>query len=141
MAPPSALPAVAAACPLPGGELWAREGPAGEFVLGLTRSASERVGRLVHVRGPAQGSRIRAGEPALSLESEKWVGHLSVPAAGTVVATNPAAVADPPLVQRDPEGEGWLLRLRPDRPEALRAAVAPAGSPPTRPAGPPHGRA
>ncbi len=127
----STPPAAPEACRLPGGTLWAREGPTGEFTLGLTRSASERLGRPVHFRGPPDGSRIAAGAPAVSLESEKWVGHLASPAAGTVLGTNPRVLADPTLIRRDPEGAGWLIRLRPDRPEALRAVAAGVtGAPP-----------
>ena len=87
----------------------------GSVTVGLTVRGQELVGSVVHFRGPDARRRFRAHEPVVSLESSKWVGHLAMPADGEIVETNGAAVADPGLINRDPQGAGWLYRYRPLR--------------------------
>lgn len=123
---PAALPRppsdVGAVCPI-GPDLWFRRDPDGTYVIGLTESAQRRVGSVAHYRGPTVGRSYRAGEPAVSLESEKWVGHLGLPVDGTVVAANPLIETDPTVVNRDPHGSGWLYRMRPREPGSLEAGA------------------
>ncbi len=104
-----------------GPDLWYREEADGTFVVGLTDSAQRRAGPLAHYRGPEVGRSYRAGEAAISLESEKWVGHLGLPVDGTVVGANAEVERDPGLVNHDPYGAGWLYRLRPRDPGAFAA--------------------
>lgn len=118
---PPRAPADAGACAV-GPDLWYREEADGTFVVGLTDSAQRRAGPLAHYRGPEVGRAYRAGEAAMSLESEKWVGHLGLPVDGTVVGANADVERDPALVNRDPYGAGWLYRVRPRSPGAFAAA-------------------
>lgn len=110
-----------AACRL-GRDLWVRREEDGSYTVGLTSEAQARAGRIVHWRGPQVGTTYREGEPAVSIESEKWVGHLGVPASGMIVATNEGLYEDPAAINRDPYGGGWLYRLRAERPEELERA-------------------
>ena len=114
----------AAACAI-GPDLWFRREPDGSFLLGLTDPAQRRAGKIAHYRGPVAGRFYRAGEPAISLESEKWVGHLALPAEGTVVEPNAALFDDPGAINRDPFGTGWLCRWRPKEPAALETRGTP----------------
>ncbi|HLY77565.1 MAG TPA: glycine cleavage system protein H [Thermoplasmata archaeon] len=125
--PPRPAPTDAPATCAIGADLWFRAEPDGTYVMGLTEAAQRRAGPLAHYRGPVAGRAYRAGEPALSLESEKWVGHLGLPVDGQVVATNPAAEADPPVINRDPYGAGWLYRMRPREPGTLEALAGRPG--------------
>lgn len=110
-----------------GRDLWFRRAEDGTVVLGLTEAAQQRAGPISHFRGPLPGRTYRAGEPALSLESEKWVGHLALPVEGTVVATNALAERDPSTINHDPYGAGWLFRMRERDPGSLDALIgAPA---------------
>ncbi len=108
-----------------GPDLWYRSDADGTVVVGLTDDAQRRAGALAHYRGPRPGRSYRAGEPAISLESEKWVGHLGLPVDGTVISTNPAVEADPASINRDPYGAGWLYRMRPRDPADLEARRGP----------------
>jgi glycine cleavage system H protein len=117
-APPRAPADAGATCAI-GTDLWFRRDTDGTYLVGLTDRAQRRAGPLAHYRGPVAGRAYRAGEPAVSLESEKWVGHLGLPVDGTVVATNPAVEADPGTINRDPYGAGWLYRMRPREPGGL----------------------
>ncbi len=110
----------ATACPI-GPDLWFRRAPDGSYVGGLTEGGVQRAGRIARFRGPTVGRTYTAGESALSLESEKWVGHLGLPVDGTVLEGNASAEADPSLILRDPYGAGWLYRMRPRDPGALEA--------------------
>ena len=133
--PPGERTVEGAACELPGTDIWVREEPGGIFRVGLTAVGQERVGPVVYFRGPPAGHGFREGEPAISLESSKWVGHLALPSAGELLETNPLAIADPALINRDPLGSGWLYRMRPVDPTELRARLNPAPVP-TAPARP-----
>jgi glycine cleavage system H protein len=73
--------------------------------VGITAYAAEKLGDIVFVDLPDVGSNV--GE----IESTKSVGELFAPVNGTVVASNDAAVASPELVNADPFGDGWLIRV------------------------------
>jgi glycine cleavage system H protein len=108
-----------------GPDLWFRREPDGSYVIGFTDAAQRRSGPVAHYRGPEVGRSYRAEESALTLESEKWVGHLALPVAGIVVEVNPALEADPALINLDPYGSGWLYRMRPGSAQELEALAAP----------------
>ncbi len=102
-----------------GADLWFRRRPDGSYEIGLSRAAQERAGPISHYRGPLVGRRYGKGEPALSLETEKWVGHLPLPVAGTVIEANRALESDPSPINRDSYGAGWLYRMKPEDSRAL----------------------
>ena len=122
---PSRAATAGPACAI-GRDLWFRRAEDGTVVVGLTEAAQQRAGPIAHYRGPSTGRAYRAGEPALSLESEKWVGHLALPVEGLVVETNALAERDPSTINRDPYGAGWLFRMRERDPGSLDAL---AGAP------------
>lgn len=113
---------------LAGIDLWVRREPDGSVTVGLTDEGQQRTGRIVHWRGPVLGAVHHHGDAVVSLESEKWVGHLPAPAGGTIVATHDALTADPSPINRDPYGEGWFYRIRPDG-SVPGAGTGPAPSP------------
>jgi glycine cleavage system H protein len=110
-----------------GADLWFRREADGTYVVGLSDAAQRRAGPLAHYRGPIAGRTYRAGEPALSLESAKWVGHLGLPVDGSVVASNAQAESDPTTINRDPYGVGWLYRMRPKEPGRLETLAGRPG--------------
>jgi len=80
-------------------------------VIGITSVATEALGDIVYLELPAVGDQVTAGEVCGEVESTKSVSDLFSPVTGTVVAVNEEAVADPSIVNADPYGEGWLLRV------------------------------
>lgn len=91
---------------------WVRvEG--GELVLGITDHAQAELTDIVFVDLPAAGKTVAAGASVLVLESVKTVADVYAPTAGTVVAANPELAKHPELVNREPYGGGWLVRIRP----------------------------
>ncbi|KAJ1683714.1 hypothetical protein LUZ63_021073 [Rhynchospora breviuscula] len=82
--------------------------------VGITDFAAEKLGDVVFVDLPAAGSAVTAGDVCGEIESTKSVGELYAPLDGTVVEVNDAVVDDPSLVNADPFGDGWLVKIRLD---------------------------
>lgn len=82
--------------------------------VGITDFAAEKLGDVVFVELPAADSTVAAGDVCGEIESTKSVGELYAPLNGTVVTVNDAVVDDPSLVNADPFGEGWLVKIRLD---------------------------
>lgn len=91
--------------------------------IGVDALGQELLGQVVYVELAAAGAAVRRGEAAGSLEAEKMVRPVLAPVSGTILAVNEAVVAAPALVNTDPYGEGWLLRVSAAHWEAERALL------------------
>lgn len=80
--------------------------------LGITHHAQEEMGDLVFVELPAPGDSLATGSVLGTVESVKAVSELFAPVDGEVVSVNEELVDHPELVNQDPYGKGWLLRVR-----------------------------
>ena len=90
---------------------WARiDGD--EATLGVTWFAQDALGELVHYEPPEEGIRIRKDESYGEVESVKAVSDLIAPLSGEVVDVNQRVVEEPEVVNEDPYGDGWLIRIR-----------------------------
>jgi glycine cleavage system H protein len=90
--------------------------------VGITAYAAEKLGDVVYVELPKVGASINAGTVVGEIESTKSVGELYAPASGTVLEVNDAVVASPELVNEDPFGAGWLIKISiTDMPALLEA--------------------
>jgi glycine cleavage system H protein len=90
---------------------WARiEGDEAE--LGITWHAQDALGEIVHYEPPEVGQRIEKEGAYGEVESVKAVSDLVAPLSGEVLEVNAAVVEAPELVNEDPYGKGWLLRIR-----------------------------
>lgn len=85
----------------------------GEAVLGITDFAQDQLGDLVYFDLPQPGAQIRQGAKLGEVESVKAVSEIYAPISGEVVELNPQAMDSPELVNQDPYGEGWLLKVKP----------------------------
>ena len=79
--------------------------------VGITAYAAEKLGDVVFVELPKVGSDVASGTVVGEIESTKSVGELFAPVNGTVAEANEAVVSDPSLVNSDPFGEGWLIKV------------------------------
>lgn len=79
--------------------------------VGITANAADALGDIVYLELPEVGAQVTAGAVCGEIESTKSVSEIYSPVTGTVVAVNAEAVADPALVNSDPFGRGWLLRV------------------------------
>lgn len=83
-----------------------------EAVVGITQYAADQLGDIVFVELPDAGKALEASRPFGVVESVKAVSDLFAPLSGEVVSTNDALTGGPELVNSDPYGEGWMIRLR-----------------------------
>ncbi len=90
---------------------WARI-DGGEATLGVTWYAQDALGELVHYEPPEEGGTVSAGGSYGEVESVKAVSDLIAPLSGEVVEVNSKVVEAPEIVNEDPYGEGWLVRIR-----------------------------
>ena len=90
---------------------WVRvEGDVG--TVGISDYAQEQLGDVVYVELPEVGTTVAQNEEAAVVESVKAASEVYAPVSGEVVEVNQALEDDPALVNRDPTGEGWFLKLR-----------------------------
>ena len=80
--------------------------------VGITDYAQNSLGDVVYVSIPAAGTAVTAGEPCGEVESTKSVSDIYSPVDGEVIEANPEIEDDPGLVNSDPYGAGWLMRIR-----------------------------
>ena len=80
--------------------------------VGVSQVAADALGDVVYVELPAVGASLTAGEVCGEIESTKSVGELYAPLTGEVVEINDAVVDQPDLVNADPFGQGWLIKVR-----------------------------
>jgi glycine cleavage system H protein len=90
---------------------WARvEGE--EATLGITWFAQDQLGEVVFFDPPSVGASISANESYAEVESVKAVSDVIAPLSGEVTAVNEAIADKPELVNNDPYGDGWLVRVK-----------------------------
>jgi glycine cleavage system H protein len=90
---------------------WARI-ESEEAVLGITWFAQDALGELVHFEAPEPGSTVAKDENYGEVESVKAVSDVVAPLSGEILEVNQRAVDEPEIVNDDPYGEGWLIRIR-----------------------------
>ena len=83
-----------------------------EVTIGITQYAADQLGDIVFVELPDAGRALEGAKPFGVVESVKAVSDLFAPVAGEVVATNDALTGGPELVNSDPYGDGWMVKLR-----------------------------
>lgn len=84
-----------------------------EAYVGITDYAQDQLGDIVFVDVTAEGETLEQGEVFGTIEVVKTVSDLFLPVGGEVLEINPALEKNPELVNKDPYGDGWLIRIRP----------------------------
>ncbi len=87
-------------------------GEANVFVVGITDFAQDQLGDVVFVELPKVGQKFAAHDVFGTIEAVKAVSELFSPVAGEIVEVNSALDADPSAVNRDPYGDGWMIKIR-----------------------------
>jgi len=80
--------------------------------IGITDHAQKQLGEIVYLELPEVGHVFNADEEFGTVESVKAVSELYVPVSGEVVEVNKAAVAEPGIINDDPFGDGWLIKVK-----------------------------
>jgi glycine cleavage system H protein len=92
---------------------WVRSEDDGTVTVGITDHAQDLLGDMVYVELPEPGRTLDAGQECAVVESVKAASDVYSPIAGEVVAINEAIADSPELVNKDPYGEGWMMRIKP----------------------------
>jgi glycine cleavage system H protein len=92
-----------------------------EATVGITEYAAGELGDVVFVELPATGMSLQSAQSFGVIESVKTASDLYSPAAGEIVAVNGALADKPELVNDDPYGEGWMIRIRLSDPDTATA--------------------
>lgn len=106
---------------------WIRPESDGVVTCGITDYAQDALGDIVFVTLPEPGTTITAGDSVGEVESTKSVSDVYAPVSGTVIARNDALDSTPEVINSDPYGEGWMLRIQIDDPASLDALLSASG--------------
>ncbi len=102
---------------------WARL-ENGVVTVGITSYAVEQLGDIVFVELPDVGRKLDAMKPFGVVEAVKTVSDLYAPVTGEVVEVNALVRDRPGLVNQEPFGDGWMVRIKPSRPEDLQKLLS-----------------
>jgi glycine cleavage system H protein len=103
--------------------VWARFEDDGTVTAGVPDPGQAVAGKVVAVTPKKLGRTIVRGKSMGTLESGKWVGPIPAPVSGEITAINEAVTANPSLVNDDPYGEGWIVKLQPSSVEEDKAEL------------------
>lgn len=92
---------------------WLRREDDGSVTVGITDHAQAALGDLVYVELPELGQDVDSGGDMAVVESVKAASDVYAPIDGTVTAVNEALSDDPEIINGDPYGDGWIVRLKP----------------------------
>ncbi len=104
---------------------WYQEVGDGTVRIGMTAVATALAGELVAFTPKKVGRSVKEGKSCATIESGKWVGPARSAASGEVVAVNDALVEQPSLANGDPYEAGWMIVLRPDDWDSVKAGLTP----------------
>ena len=96
---------------------WLRPEAGGLVTVGISSYAVEALTDLVFMQLPGVGKRVKAGESIGEIESVKAVSDIYAPVSGEVVEVNTALPGHLEMLGKDPYGDGWIVRIRPDNPQ------------------------
>jgi len=95
-------------------------------VIGITDHAQDQLGDVVYVELPKVGEEFAANESFGSVESVKAVSELFTPVSGEVTGVNEAFTDEPEKVNKDPYGEGWMIKIKMKSPGAVDSLLTAA---------------
>jgi glycine cleavage system H protein len=91
-----------------------------EMTVGITEHAQQLLGDMVFVELPKEGTKVSVGDELGVVESVKTAADFYAPISGVVVAVNQQVSENPALVNSDPYGAGWLVKIKANNPAELK---------------------
>ena len=93
--------------------VWASPQDDGSVKVGVTDVAQNMAKTIISALPKEAGRSTKKGRSLGTIESGKWVGPVTSPLTGEIVEANPVLASDPSVINRDPYGEGWFVRINP----------------------------
>jgi glycine cleavage system H protein len=100
--------------------VWAKMEGSYIIIVGITDVAQTMAGKVVKVRIKKKGMKIERGKPVSTMESGKWAGPVPSPVTGEILESNTEVEKSPVLVNQDPYGKGWLVKMKVNNPEEIK---------------------
>mgnify|MGYP001574462887 FL=1 len=101
--------------------VWARPEAVGSVTIGVTDAAQHQAGAIVTATPKESGKPLKKGKSAGTVESGKWVGPVTAPLSGVILEANAEVKAKPSILNADPYGAGWYIKVKPENWEADKA--------------------
>jgi glycine cleavage system H protein len=95
----------------------------GTAAVGITDYAQKELGDVVFVELPKVGAKLNAGQSLGTVESVKAVSEIYAPASGEVTETNAKLADSPELINSDPHGAAWLIKLKLSKPDEVQSLM------------------
>lgn len=94
-------------------------------VMGITDFAQSKLGDVVHIELPEEGDDVKVEEPFGSVESVKAVEDIFSPVSGRILEVNSILADSPEIINEDPFGEGWMIKVKISDPDLLDELMTP----------------
>jgi len=93
--------------------LWSKQDETRQITVGMDELGLDSLGELAYLTLPSQGTLVEMGKAMGSMEAAKMTGELIAPVSGIVIEKNDRVLQNPLLVNEEPYGNGWLLKIEP----------------------------
>ncbi len=94
-------------------------------IVGITDYAQSELGDILYVELPSVGKTVNAGDVLATVEAVKAVSDVYAPLSGEVVEVNEALASTPEVINKDPYGEGWLVKIKMSNPDEVGNLLSP----------------
>jgi glycine cleavage system H protein len=106
---------------------WVKQEEGNTFIVGITDYAQRELGDIVYVEVETIGKTLKAGEIFGTIEAVKTVSDLFLPVSGIVMELNPELAGSPDLINTDPYGKGWMIKMTVKDPAQVTTLLDAAG--------------
>ncbi|MCX7115002.1 MAG: glycine cleavage system protein GcvH [Gammaproteobacteria bacterium] len=103
---------------------WIKQDHPQECTIGITAHAQELLGDMVYVELPQAGTVVQAGDSIAVVESVKAASDVYAPISGTITEVNTLVQKSPDIINTDPFGAGWLIKLTPADPNEFNTLLS-----------------
>ena len=93
--------------------LWSKQDETRQITVGMDELGLDSLGELAYLTLPSQGTLVEMGKAMGSMEAAKMTGELIAPVSGIVIEKNDKVLQNPLLVNEEPYGNGWLVKIEP----------------------------
>ncbi|HDG67838.1 MAG TPA: glycine cleavage system protein GcvH [candidate division Zixibacteria bacterium] len=95
-------------------------------IVGITDYAQSELGDILYVELPSVGKTVSAGDVLATVEAVKAVSDVYAPLSGEVIEVNEALSTTPEVINKDPYGEGWMVKIKISNPDEVNQLLSPA---------------
>jgi glycine cleavage system H protein len=106
---------------------WVKDAGQGEVIIGWTDFAQQLAQEITSLFVPEEGKPIKKDQYMGTIETGKWVGKVYSPVDGTILEVNESVMDRPRVINEDPYGEGWVLKVKLSSPDQLKTLLNSTG--------------